>query len=637
MPNELEILKDVDDAFIGVNMRLAPEKVPKGMVASAKNVRFDNGVISPRRGWKKVGWANQTNFQGDADSAERNVGFKPFLNVRGIGKFSDPNGINWILVAEASESGATNHNVWALTPGRDPIKINSSLDFGADAGVRVTFVQCFNIVVMLRGSDLEPLKMQRIDDGFVSIAQEDTDLTIEENEGRKIASDGTDQIPNSSQGIFFQNRLVLIFGRDNVAASDALNYTRYAPLRSQMRINQGSEDALVALHKFDQTTVICFKESSVYAVRNVYGDLSDIYLDELTRGFGLVGVRSVVSVGKDVWFLSDQRGIVSLQVHESGKLQGLDVPASDAIDPLIKRINWHYAKNAVAAYLGNKAFWAIPIDGSEKNNAIICFDFKNKSWAGYDTSTAWAKPGYCSVAGYTNKVMCERDGNGGGDGIWTDEVGVFDFITFKFGGAERLMLMTTEGYLGVYDDPILCDQGYDEDTTTATGTGRNSTYKQVDAEVVTRGYSFGSTDFKKYMQSNVSLATNNVVDSTNTKGISIVANVDGVEETQSVLSNLNFKREKYHKPFNKADYDITNVNNDNLSPDRQDYSIDPDTAFDPKDGFDPDRKQESLHKTRFNKRGSYMQFKVTNTQGVCDVKSIEVQGVPDGISVTTRR
>jgi hypothetical protein len=110
-----------------------------------------------------------------------------------------------------------------------------------------------------------------------------------------------------------------------------------------------------------------------------------------------------------------------------------------------------------------------------------------------------------------------------------------------------------------------------------------------------------------------------------------------VEETQSVLSNLNFKREKYHKPFNKADYDLSNTNSDNLAPDRQDYSIDPDTAFYPKAGFDPDRKQESLHKTKFNKRGSYMQFKLTNTQGVCDLKSIEVQGVPDRISVTTRR
>ena len=325
MPNELEILKDVDDAFAGVNMRLAPEKLPKGMVVSAKNVRFDNGVISPRRGWKKIGWANQTNQAGASTPNEndRNIGFKPFTNVRGIGKFSDPNGINWVLVAEASESGATNHNVWALTPGRDPIKINSTLNLGADASVRVSFVQCFNVVVMLRGPDLEPMKMQRIDDGFVSISQEDTDLTIEENEGRTIASDGTDQIQNSRQGIFFQNRLISIIGdTDNVQASDALNYTRYAPLRSQMRVNQGDDSKLVALHKFDQTTVICFKESAVYAVRNVYGDLSDVYLDELTRSFGLVGARSVVSVGKDVWFLSDQRGVVSLQVHESGKLQG---------------------------------------------------------------------------------------------------------------------------------------------------------------------------------------------------------------------------------------------------------------------------------------------------------------------------
>ena len=56
MPNGFEILRDADDVFVGVNMRLAPEKLPKGMVASAKNIRFDNGAMIPRRGWKKVGW-----------------------------------------------------------------------------------------------------------------------------------------------------------------------------------------------------------------------------------------------------------------------------------------------------------------------------------------------------------------------------------------------------------------------------------------------------------------------------------------------------------------------------------------------------------------------------------------------------
>ena len=46
MPNQNEILRDGDDGFMGVNMRLSPENLQKGLVASAKNIRFDNGIIT---------------------------------------------------------------------------------------------------------------------------------------------------------------------------------------------------------------------------------------------------------------------------------------------------------------------------------------------------------------------------------------------------------------------------------------------------------------------------------------------------------------------------------------------------------------------------------------------------------------
>lgn len=640
MPNIQDIVKDGDEGFIGVNMRIAPQNLPKGMVSDAVNMRFDNGIARPRHGFKKVGWANQHNTEITSHSTGgKHIGHKPFTNIKGVGKFRDPNGVKWILVATASGNAGA-HTLYGLTPGNDIQTLNTNLTFDEN---RVEFVQCFNVVVMFRGPNLEPLKMERVENGFISISQEDTDTTIEENESRTIVDDGTDKIPNSKGGaIFFQNRLLIPYAPDSganvdfVAVSDALNFTRYMPLLNSMRINQGDESELVALHKFDQTTILCFKESAVFAVRNIYSDLSDTYLDLLSDSFGACSARAVVSVGKDVWFLSDQRGVVSIQVHESGKLQGLDVPASDAIDPLIKRINFSVSKDFVGAYINNKIYFAVAIDNALKPNALLVFDFKNKSWAGYDQSEVFAKEGSCSVAGFTSKNTCELAANsGGGGGSWTDEVGIFDLITFKVDGAERLFLVTTEGYIGVYDDPNMCDH-YDEGTVTSTTSGRNSTYDNIKTEITTRGYSFGSSDFKKYIQSNVQISTNNVV-GTN-KGIDIDAIFDGVQETQSISNNLTFKREKYHKPFNKPDYPVNNSNGENLVANRQDYSMSVDTEFDPKDGFDPDKKQDSLQKKRFNKRGSYMQMKIANDTGICDVKATEVHGMPDrNQQVTTRR
>jgi hypothetical protein len=413
----------------------------------------------------------------------------------------------------------------------------------------------------------------------------------------------------------------------------------------------------VALWKFDQTTLLCFKESSVYAVRNIVGNLSDIYLDEITRTFGLVSAKAVTTVGRDVWFLSDQRGIVSLQLHESGKLQGQDVPASDAIQPLIDRVNWDYAHKAVAAYWGNRVYWALPVDGATECNVVAVYDFRNGAWSGYDKGIAFSKNGSCNGAtqftsegscvafggtcsdsSKTDKVSCEAVSEAvwtpSGTG-WESEVGIKDFITFKFGGAERLFMVTTEGYLGVYDDAILCDD-YDERTVTATTSGRNSAYDDIPTEVSTRGYSMNSGDFKNFKQANVGLSTNNVVGSSG--GITITCMLDGVEESEKIVEDLRFSRTKYHKPFDKADYIESNANDDNLSPDRQDYSIDLDTAFDPNtSGVDPDKRQDSLQKKRFNLKGSYMQMKIKNTQGVAEVKSTEVLGTPDSTIITTRR
>jgi hypothetical protein len=647
-------LNDGDTAFVGVNQKLSPDKLKPGFVSDAVNVRFDNGVIKPRKGLKKVGWVNQTNTEITSHSTGgRHIGFKPFSNVKGVGKFSDPIGVNWLIIASA-EGSAGSHKVHAMTAGNDIQTINTDLTFDAND---VTFVQCFNVVIMFRGEDLAPMKCSRIDDGFVSITQEETDTDIEENEDRTMVDDGTDQIPNSDSALFFQNRLLIPHSRDLVAASDYLSYTRYQPVLSNFRINQGSDDKLVALWKFDQTTLLCFKESSVYAVRNIVGNLSDIYLDELTRTFGLVSAKAVTTVGRDVWFLSDQRGIVSLQLHESGKLQGQDLPASDAIQPLIDRVNWDYAHKAVAAYWGNRAYWALPVDGATECNVVAVYDFRNGAWSGYDKGIAFSKEGSCNGAtqytaegacvafggtcsdtSKTDKVSCEAVSGAtwtpSGTG-WEGEVGIKDFITFKFGGAERLFMVTTEGYLGVYDDPILCDD-YDERTVTATTSGRNSVYDDILTEVSTRGYSMNSGDFKNFKQANVGLSTNNVVGSSG--GITITCMLDGVEESEKIVEDLRFSRTKYHKPFDKVDYVESNTNDDNLAPDRQDYSIDPDTAFDPKtNGVDPDKRQDSLQKKIFNLKGSFMQMKIKNTQGVAEVRSTEVLGTTDATTITTRR
>ena len=755
-------LIDGDSGFSGVNARLDAGQLPTGGVSSAKNIRFRNGVVSPRGGIKKVYWANDTltnvgasdtsngNHESDAlfslGSAARTLKSKPltaFSNIRGVGRFDNPtNGISWLLVA-------TSTTIYGIRENNEILK----LQVGLTIPENVEFVQCFNVVVMFRGKDSTPLVMENRGDGFHEVTnpitqfafsaaavvnstitlistnetsktyiakasgggvdngdldgsnviflsgssasdsatnlktaiesanghdgqllvtansarvviaqfqagdagktdiatasnftnstnpnpdsafsggQFNSDVTLDEND-----TDGTESIPNADTGIYFQNRLLIPHSRDLVAVSDYLNYTRYQPVLSNFRINQGSEDKLVALVKYDQSTVICFKEHSVYAVRNIYGNLVDTYLDELTRTSGLIGKKAVTTVGKDVWYLSDQRGVVSLSVSESGKLQGLDVPISEAIQPLIDRINWKAATNAVAAYHNNRYYLAVPIDGAAKNNAVFVFDFKNKAWSGYDQSDQIGKAGSCSTAAYKNERTCVL-----GSGTWTAETGILDMFTFSYLGAERLFFLTTDGFISLYDDDMYSGDT-DEGVDTANTSTRNITQTNISTEAVTRGYSFNSIDFKQFTQADFQLATNGVVGAT---GITLTAQFDGVSENSSVLTNedgttkyINFSRTKYDKPFDKADFVESNAGDDYMTQFRQDYSTVLSTALDPNTtGFNPDAKQESTQKARFNGRGRFVQFKVTNDLGICEIKGIKASALPGQTMVTKR-
>jgi len=752
-------LIDGDSGFSGVNARLDAGQLPTGVVSSAKNIRFRNGVVSPRGGIKKVYWANDTltnvgasdtsngNHESDAlfslGSAARTLKSKPltaFSNIRGVGRFDNPtNGVSWLLVA-------TSTTIYGIRENNEILK----LQVGLTIPENVEFVQCFNVVVMFRGDKKTPLVMENREDGFHEVTNpitqfafsaaavanstitlistnqtsktyiakasgttgaldgsnvifllgssasdsatnlktaiesangHDGQLLVTANSARVVIAqfqagdagktdittasnftnstnpnpdsafsggqfnsdvaldendtDGTETIPNADTGVYFQNRLLIPHSRDLVAVSDYLNYTRYQPVLSNFRINQGSEDKLVALMKYDQTTVICFKEHSVYAVKNIYGNLVDTFLDELTRTSGLIGKKAVITVGKDIWYLSDQRGVISLSVSESGKLQGLDVPISEPIQPLIDRINWKAATNAVAAYHQSRYYLAVPIDGAEKNNAVFVYDFKNQAWSGYDQSDQIGKAGTCSNATYKNDRTCVL-----GSGTWTAETGILDMFTFSYLGAERLFFLTTDGFVNLYDDAMYsgdADEGVDI-TNTST---RNITQTNISTEVISRGYSFNSIDFKQFTQVDFQIATNGVVGAT---GITLTAQFDGVSENSSILTNedgttkyINFSRTKYDKPFDKANFVESNVSDDYMTKFRQDYSTVLTTALNPNTtGFDPDAKQESTHKARFNGRGRFVQYKITNDLGICEVKGIKTTAMPGQTMVTKR-
>lgn len=322
--------RDGDAGFVGVDERLDPALLPPGFVARAKNCRFRNGQAETRGGDTIWPWM-------------RGTGMTKFGTVFCAATFSDPiDGDEWVVVA--ADSG-----VWATRPNNVAKAVSLPGGVTLTAATAVQMVQCFNVLILLRGPDAAPLVCANgLDAGFTAITQTDTGT-------------GTEAIPNAAFGLFFANRLLLVHERDQVAASDVLDYTRYAPTLANFRINQGDNDALVAIAAFNESTLIMLKDQSVWRVDNVYGDLSQIALRKVTSQYGCIAPHSVVQFGTDLaWF--SERGVETLKLTELNQVQGRAQALSDKLTATLARVNWKYASGIRGAFWDGRLYFAVPLD-----------------------------------------------------------------------------------------------------------------------------------------------------------------------------------------------------------------------------------------------------------------------------------
>lgn len=374
---------DGDEAFIGVDMRLPPQNLPNGLVSEARNARFRYGVAEPRKGLQYLTWTQLTGQYWPIVWPIYWNSPVEFGTPVSVGKFDDPNGVEWMLIAATDPQDTDDVKsvrIFAVSPNNQARRVPVSV--ALDDSTPFWFTQCFNTCVLHRGNDASTLSMTNVGDGFETVSQINNSTDT---------GDGTEDIPNGINGLFFRNRLLIPHREgstgktDVVGVSDYLNYTKYLPLFGDFRINQGDSDNIVALDKFNDDTVIVFKDNSIYGVTNAYGDLQvNARLDQITDEYGLVGARTVAQCGNDLLFLS-QWGVTSIGQTIDNKTQALSKPLSEPMQPVIDRINWEAAKTtACAEYWRDRYYLSVPLDGSTQNNAVLVYDFHQQAWSGYD-------------------------------------------------------------------------------------------------------------------------------------------------------------------------------------------------------------------------------------------------------------
>jgi hypothetical protein len=275
---------------------------------------------------------------------------RPWGIVYGVGEFKDPVTFQeYVLLA-------ADGNVYLCLQNNAPRLL--ALPAGVTITARCTFLQAFNVVILLRGFDASPLVMDSVDVGFKEIVQ-------------SVAGDGTLTIPNCLRGVFAANRIWLLREDDTLVASDVTDYTRYT-LLNDFKVNQGDADNGVAISAFGHNTILVFKQRSVYRLDEIFSDdLEAITLSLVTNRYGCIAADTVVDCGSDMLWLS-QDGVASLTLTiqneiqaAQGALSGKNRMFSEDIGPLIDRIHGTYIENSFGVLWQDRYYLGVPLDMAE--------------------------------------------------------------------------------------------------------------------------------------------------------------------------------------------------------------------------------------------------------------------------------
>lgn len=391
---------------------------------------------------------------------------------------------------------------------------------------------------------------------------------------KKSSASGAN-VPAGREGLYFQNRLLLLYGPDYLAVSDVLDPLHYSPILNEFKLNTGANDAVVALYPFNTTTLIVFKERSILAVENLYGDLSTTRLTEVTREFGCVSQSSIASTGSDIVFLS-QRGVISLKQTEFGISQSVVVPLSDPIQDVIEEIDQANWQKSCAAYFNNRYILSVPVEGGNgTNQRTLVYNFLNQAWEGYWESTLLIPRYYTRIIVAGTDTLC-----------WADN----------------------SGYIHNFDLNALQDR-------TITGAIR-----QIATTVYFRGHTGeNNVDHKQWTNVQFELTSWNPT-------YSISAIFDGVNETYTIATNETKSRTAYYT-YGSGTFATNNSGDNFLAPFREDYSTLPGLRCNTS-GFKAGLLQSFSQKARLRRHSITMQPVVTTSTGALNIHSLKSIAIP---------
>jgi hypothetical protein len=186
---------------------------------------------------------------------------------------------------------------------------------------------------------------------------------------------------------------------DTIYVSNRLDFGsgQWNKTTRSFRVGGGEGDAIVGMASMPLFQLAVLKENSVWLTltdpRNEPANFSASQAsDVLSDGLGCVGKKAWCRYGNDLLFFS-QDGVRSLQkmIAAAGQFE-LSSPISVPIQPYIDRINPNFQHLIVAKKYREFAFFAVPLDESQFNNAVLVWNGRLGRWLGVWqgwTPTCW--------------------------------------------------------------------------------------------------------------------------------------------------------------------------------------------------------------------------------------------------------
>ena len=449
MPSR-EYAVDGDEGFIGLNSRDNPVNLGKNFVSKSQNIRMDRGVATVRKGAERL---TQGSIVGQA--------------IYGSCTYTTSTGGELIVLVVAD-------GLYSYNPVTEALSAKVSFPVGQ---------------TIASTDEVELYQAQGI--GYVYILRGFSKSVLRWNGSTTIVIPGVgvhNNYPNSRHAIYYGNRHIVQTDQNTISVSHYLQDDTWSAL-DVFTINDGSSDTLVAISPWTLNEFVIFMRNSIFYAAagvgaNSVGDPAqeaDSYVKSLAADIGCIAKGSIVQAGGGILFLSDN-GVYVLNPAGAGngagntpegmRLLTVAEPLSAPISDVIQRINFNAVGNAVATYWENRYYLAVPLDSSTVNNAVLVYNFLNKAWESVDT--------------------------------YNSGQSIKDFVVAKKGNRRRMFMV--DANQGLY---LLEELQWDE-YDNSTGTPVLPFYipaelnplafepVQIDAELITRAYSFQTNREKRF-------------------------------------------------------------------------------------------------------------------------------------------